>query len=105
MPDRSIPNSSAFLCRPLKLNFTRIPQTYLELVPKLSFKRIQMPLQIPRGTDLDIRPIQSSLIYDKFSRHSLQADESHHIMKIARFWRVLGHAEGPQASDSESPVP
>jgi hypothetical protein len=51
-----------------------------------------VPLQTLRQADLDIRPIQSSLIYDKFSRHCLQAGESHHIMKIASVSVVFAHS-------------
>jgi hypothetical protein len=80
----------------LKAIFKRIPIPCLELVPKLSFKRIQMPFQNPRQADLDIRPIRSSLIYDKFSRHCLQAGESHHIMKIGRFSGVFAQSDRPR---------
>jgi len=60
-----------------------------------------MALQTLRQTDLDIRPIRSSLIYDKFSRHCLQAGESHHIMKVASFSRVFADSRLRQPSQLE----
>jgi hypothetical protein len=70
-------------------------------------KRIQEPfltaLQALRQADLDIRPIRSSLIYDKFSRHCLQTRESHHIMKIASFWLLFADSD-PDASPPPAPT-